>query len=74
MPEPRIMRPVEADIVAVSVGTDTRWSWRIISQAGELLQQSPGTLPSLDDARLDGRQHLHETRAQSPSADSPPSS
>jgi hypothetical protein len=55
MPEPRIMRPVEADIVAVSVGTDTRWSWRIISQAGELLQQSPGTFPSLDDALLDGR-------------------
>jgi hypothetical protein len=67
MSDSRILRPADAEIVAVSVGTDTRWSWRILSRTGHLLRQSSATFPTLAEALIDGRAHLDDaaTRAQS---------
>jgi hypothetical protein len=66
MPESRILRAADADIVAVSVGTDTRWSWRIVTRTGHMLQQSSATFPTLAEALIDGRAHLEDAaRAQS---------
>ena len=58
MSESRTLRSIEADVVAVSVGTDTRWSWRILTRAGHMLQQSSATFPTLIEALRDGRRHL----------------
>jgi hypothetical protein len=66
MPESRVLRAADADIVAVSVGTDTRWSWRILTRTGHLLRQSSATFPTLAEALIDGRAHLDDAaRAQS---------
>jgi hypothetical protein len=61
MSESRTLRSAEADVVAVCVGTDTRWSWRIVSRTGHLLQQSSATFPTLIEALMDGRGHLANT-------------
>ena len=67
MPKTKITGHVQADIVAVSGGTDSRWRWRIISRDGHLLQQSAQTFPSLVDALVDGRRQLaDELGAPSP--------
>jgi len=58
MPKPKIAAHIQADIVAVSGGTDSRWRWRIINRDGHLLQQSAQTFPSLVDALMDGRRQL----------------
>jgi hypothetical protein len=65
----RIARAVEADIVAVSVGDDARWSWRIVTRGGQLLQESADTYSSLSDALMAGRRYLDD--ASSAPGDSP---
>lgn len=45
-------------IVAVSVGPDSRWRWRIITRPGQMLVESTDTFETLLDALTDGREHL----------------
>ena len=60
MSQAPITSPPEASIVAVSVGTDPRWSWRIVTRHGELLRESTDTFASLAEALENGRDHLRE--------------
>jgi hypothetical protein len=72
MPELPTLRSAEADVVAVSVGTDARWSWRIVSRAGHMLQQSSAIYPTLIDALMDGRLHLPNAASSPASAENRP--
>jgi hypothetical protein len=60
MSDSQILRPADAEIVAVSIGTDTRWSWRILTRTGHLLRQSSATFLTLAEALIDGRAHLDD--------------
>ena len=49
---------MEPNLIAVSTGPGARWSWRIVTRTGRLLQESSGTFQSLTEALVDGRRHL----------------
>ena len=53
---------MEPNLIAVSTGSDARWSWRIVTRSGRLLQQSDETFASLVEALMDGRRHLGAAR------------
>jgi hypothetical protein len=48
----------EAVVVAVSVGADARWSWRIVARNGQRLLESTETFADLGQALEDGRRHV----------------
>jgi hypothetical protein len=66
IPEP------EVTIVAVSVGLDARWSWRIVARNGDRLLESSDTFSRVGDALEDGRRHVRAAvGAGSPDAPRP---
>jgi hypothetical protein len=66
IPEP------EVTVVAVSVGVEARWSWRIVARNGVRLLESSGTFSGVGDALEDGRRHVRAAvGAGSPDAPRP---
>jgi hypothetical protein len=58
-------------VVAVSVGREDAWTWRIITRGGRLVLQSEDRYPGLIEALEDGRRHLGDVPAADLEPDSP---
>jgi hypothetical protein len=53
-------------VVAVAIGANARWSWRIFMRNGRILQESPDTFANVADALADGRRHVAEIASSLP--------
>lgn len=62
----------QATVVAVSVGAEMQWSWRIVGRNGHRLLESPRTFAHLGEALEDGRRHVHEAVMVRSGASEPP--
>ena len=55
-------------VVAVALGANTRWNWRILTRDGRILLESPDTFAHVADALADGRRRVPEVAAGLPPA------
>jgi hypothetical protein len=53
-------------VVAVALGANARWSWRIFMKDGRILQESADTFVDVTEALADGRRHLAEVASSLP--------
>ena len=58
----------EVKVVAVALGADARWSWRIFKRDGRILLESQDTFANVADALAEGRRRVPEVAAGLPSA------
>ena len=60
----------EIKVVAVALGADSRWSWRIFMRDGRILLESLETFANVADALAEGRRRVPEVAAGLPPAGS----
>ena len=47
------------NVVAISTPSCPEWRWRIVDYAGQMVEESYGTFPSIESAVADGVLRLH---------------